>query len=440
MRILFVLCVPLFAAALGCAQQPPELAFQDSTPAAGQEARQEQVRRAQEQARRAQEQVRRVQEQLRRVQDLGATSYARGKNYLDRKQYDWAIEAFSHVVDDKGPQADGAYYWRAYAQNKLGRRQEALASLDELQKAYPASRWLDDAKALRVEIRSENGQPVAPESANDEDLKLLALNSLMNTDPERSIPMLEKLLQGSSSPRLKERALFVLAQSPSPAAQSLVAGVAKGGSNPDLQSKAIEYLGIRGGRDNLQLLLNIYKSSSDEQVKRAILQSFMVAGNRENLLAAAKTESNPELKVHAIQLLGNVGDAAGLAQLYSAGAPPEVKRAVIQGLFVAGNADKIFEIAKTEKDESLRRFTINQLGVMGREKTGAALEAMYAQETNADNKKSIVNALFIQGNATALVFLARKETNLDIKKQMVNQLGLMHSKEATDYLMELLTK
>jgi tetratricopeptide (TPR) repeat protein len=418
MRILFTLFVSLFAVALGGAQPPDfpvfPLAFQDSARASDQEARREQQR--------------------------AAAAYARAKLDLDRKQYDSAIDGFSRVIDNKGSQADGAYYWRAYAENKAGRREQALASLEELQKDYPQSRWLDDARALRVEIRSESGQPLAPESANDEDLKLLALNSLMETDPERSLPMLEKVLQGSSSPRLKERALFVLAQSQSPRAQALLAGIAKGSSNPDLQSKAIEYMGIHGGRDNLQTLLNIYRASADQQVKRTILNSFMVAGSRENLLAAAKTEPNPELKVHAIQLLGNVGDSADLVQLYSAGAAAEVKRAVIQGLFVAGNSDKLLEIGKAEKDENLRRFAINQLGVMGRERTGSALEAMYAQETNADNKRAIVNALFIQGNATALVSLARKESNLDLKKQMVNQLGLMHSKEATDYLMEILTK
>ncbi len=435
MRILFTFFAPLFAAALVGAQQFPEapsvpefpsfpvapLAFQDS-------------------GRAPDAQTRREQEQVRRLEEQSASSYARGRSDLDRKQYDNAIDAFSRVIDNKGTQADGAYYWRAYAQNKLGHRQEALTSLDELQKAYPKSRWLDDAKALRVEIRSENGQPVAPESSSDEDLKLLALNSLMNTDPERSFPLLEKLLQGSSSPRIKERALFILAQSHSPAAQSLLAGVAKGQSNPDLQSKAIEYLGIYGGRDNLQLLLNIYKSSSDEQVKRTILNSFMIAGSRENLLAAAKAETNPELKLHAIRLLGNVGDSADLTQLYSPGATPEVKRAVLQGLMIAGNADKILEIAKSEKDDSMRHFAINQLGVMGRERTGAALTSMYAEETSADNKKAIVNALFIQGNATTLVSMARKETNLDLKKEIISKLALMHSKEATDYLMEILTK
>jgi hypothetical protein len=139
-------------------------------------------------------------------------------------------------------------------------------------------------------------------------------------------------------------------------------------------------------------------------------------------------------------LLGNVGGSDDLAQLYSTESAPEVKRAVIEGLFVSGNADKLFQIVKNEKDDSLRRFAINQLGVMGRSKTGSALTSMYAQESNADNKKAIVNALFVQGNAAALVEIARKETDLNLKKTIVGQLSVMHSKEATDYLMEILTK
>jgi hypothetical protein len=232
----------------------------------------------------------------------------------------------------------------------------------------------------------------------------------------------------------------VLAQNRSQRSRDLLAEVAKGGSNPDLQAKAIEYLGVYGGRDNLQTLVDVYKATNDASVKRSILNSFMIAGSRDNLLAVAKSETNPELKMHAIQLLGNVGGSADLAQLYTTETTPEVKQAIIQGLFVSGNADKLFDLAKNEKDPALRRLAINQLGVMGRSKTGTTLATMYTQETDPDNKKAIINALFIQGNATALVEIARKETDLNLKKLVVNQLAIMHSKEASDYLLELLNK
>ena len=83
---------------------------------------------------------------------------------------------------------------------------------------------------------------------------------------------------------------------------------------------------------------------------------------------------------------------------------------------------------------------INQLGVMGRSKTGDGLIAMYRQDSDPAVKRSIINALFIQQNAPAIVDIARKESDPAMKKELVSRLSVMHSKEATDYLMELLSK
>src|SRR6185295_4519060 len=100
--------------------------------------------------------------------------------------------------------------------------------------------------ALDVEVRQAAGKPVSPESATDEDLKLMALQGLMNSDSDRALPLLEKLLHSSQSPKIKERALFVLTQSDSARAKQIVVDIAKGSSNPDLQMKAVHYLGVMG--------------------------------------------------------------------------------------------------------------------------------------------------------------------------------------------------
>ena len=55
-------------------------------------------------------------------------------------------------------------------------------------------------------------------------------------------------------------------------------------------------------------------------------------------------------------------------------------------------------------------------------------------------KEEVLNAFFLQGNAVALVAIARGEKDPELKKAAVSKLSLMHSKEATDYLMELLQK
>ncbi len=53
-------------------------------------------------------------------------------------------------------------------------------------------------------------------------------------------------------------------------------------------------------------------------------------------------------------------------------------------------------------------------------------------------KAAVLNAYFVQGNATALIAIARKEQDPELKKKAVQMLSMMQSKEATDYMLELL--
>jgi len=308
-----------------------------------------------------------------------------------------------------------------------------------LRQAYANSRWQDDARALEIEVREASGEKVNPNSEPDEDLKLMALTGLVNGDPEHAIPMIEKLLQGNQSPKLKERALFVLSQSDNAKARQILLQAARNG-NPELQMKAIHYLGIMGSKENRQVLADLYASSNDAGVKRAVLHSFMVSGDRDHLLQAAKSEKNADLRMEAIHQLGISGGQSELWQLYQAEPTVEVKETILHSMFIGGNSEKLVEVARGEKDVRLRRAAIHSLGLMGGEHTGAALVSMYSSESDAGVRGEIVNALFIQGNAKALVDLARKENNLEMKKAIVGKLSIMGSKDSTEYMMELLSK
>ncbi len=366
--------------------------------------------------------------------------YRRGKEYLDQREWDKAAEEFNGVIERKGGNADGAYYWKAYALAKLGRRDNAIASLNELQKSYPNSRWLNDAKALEVEVKQANGQAVSPESQGDDDLKLMALNSLVNSDPDRAVPLIDSLLKKSVSPKLKERALFVLAQSGTPKAREIVVQIAKGGANPDLQQKAVEYLGFYRGNENVQTLSEIYASSSDVNVKRTILRGYMSQRDIDRLLNVAKTESNADLRRDAINYLGSLGAQNELGQLYSNDQTVEVKQAIINAMHNDGNTEKLMEIARTDKDPSIRISAIRRLGNMRQSKSAPSLAALYASEQEQQVKRAVVDSLANQGAAKEMIELARKETDSSMKRMIVERLASTKSKEATDYMMEILTK
>ena len=366
--------------------------------------------------------------------------YKDGTNYLNESQWQQAIEAFSQVAAMKGRRADAALYWKAYALNKAGHRDEAETTIAALRRDFPHSDWLKDAGALELQIKQGSGQAVDPGRESDEDLKLLAINSLMNSEPERAIPLLQGVLTNpNNSTKLKERALFVLAQSSSPQASETIGAIARGQSGPDLQVKAIHYLGISGTRYS-KLLEDVYAASSDTSVKRAVLQAYMTSGAKEPVLAAAKSEKDPELRRSAIHQLGAMGARSELEQLYESTSSTEDKEAILQAFGMSGDIDGLIRIATTESDRKVRERAIRNLGPFGGEKARPVLVQIYTNDKEPELRREVIQSLFVLGDATDLIALARKETDPEMKRRLVEQLSVMNSKETRDYMLEILNK
>jgi tetratricopeptide (TPR) repeat protein len=391
-------------------------------------------------AQREKEDAVREKERAQRDKEREFSYYDQGQSALDSGRWDRAVGSFDRVIEMKGVKADAALYWKAYAQNKLGQRPEALATITSLSREYPKSRYLSDARALEVEVKRDAGQPVNPAAESDEELKIMAINSLQNSAPEEAIPMLQKVLQGTGSPKLKSQALFVLAQSNSPKAREVLVNIAKGNANPDLQLRAVRYLAVHGGRESRAALADIYASSSDLDMKKRILSAFMVAGEKDRLLNAAQTEQNAELRATAVQQLGNMGAHDELWALYQKESSLDVKKQIIRALFTGGSVTRLSELARGEQNPELRLLAIRNLGVMGSKRTGDVLVEIYGSDKDPEVRKAVINGLFVSNNAEGLVALARKESDPSMKKEMVSRLSNMHSKVATDFLLELLNK
>jgi hypothetical protein len=313
--------------------------------------------------------------------------YDQARDAIENNHFDQALRELNRLTDqawvagkDQPSWGDAALYWKAYSQSKLALNDEALQTIQELSKQFAKSSWVKDAKALAFEIQQAVGQPVSADLQNDEELKLLALRSVMQSDPDKGLPIIEKMLSGGATPRVRDRALFVLAQSRSPRAHDIIANQAKNNANPDMQIRAIRYLGMMRTSDYNDLMAGIYRSSADPSVKRAILQSY----------------------------------------------------------FQNGNADKLGELARTEKDSDLRRMAIRNLGMMNRPGTSETLVAIYKADSSIEIRREVVNSLFIHRDAKALVDLARAEKDPSLKRELVSKLSVMKAPEATDYMLELL--
>ena len=376
----------------------------------------------------------------RSSEERAESRYERGSDALARRQWERAAGLFQDVIDAKARRADGAIYWKAYALNRLGKPEEALSALQQLERQFPNSRWKEDARVLSAEVKRADGQPMSPEEQADEEIKLYALDGLASSDPERALPILQNLLSQSNSPRLKERALFVLARTDSPKAYELLAKYARGASNPDLQIKAIEYLGIARGEKSRELLAELYSTLSDPDARGAVLRSLMLARDKDHLLAVVRTEKDQDLLSRAIRYLGSLGAGGELAGLYSQQSSAEVKSAVIDGLFRAKQADALLNIARNETDSRLKIEAVRRAGLLRDEKTAAALRTFYQAEQDRGVKEAALAGMCFQRDYNSVIEVARTDKDLELRKAAVQCLSRSDSKAAKDYLMEILSK
>jgi HEAT repeat protein len=370
------------------------------------------------------------------------TLYSEGTRAINDAHWAQAEQIFSNVASQHGARAEAALYWEAYAENKQGNAGRALEICAELRHTYPQGNWAKECSALEIEIHGKSDDPMPPQAEQDEDLKLLALNSLMQQDEAHALPIIQQILNSDKSEKLKDRALFVLAQDQSPQAQALLGQVASGERNPALQRKAIQMLAVARGKQAAETLANIYRQTKNEEVKNAILHTYLVIGTPDPLVEAARHESDPELVRTAVHTLGAMGATSQLLTLYHDTSDPKVKAEVINGLIPAGQkgADALGSIAGSEQDPELRRKAIRNLGVAGGMSAAPALVATFKKNTDLETRKAVAQALFLAGDSHDLIELARAEKDPAVKQSLVQQLSLMHNKEATDYMLEILNK
>lgn len=366
--------------------------------------------------------------------------YRAGKRALDQHRWAEAAGLFAESAASGADNADAAHYWQAYALHKDGRSPAALDVLGELRRAYPDSSWLDDASALGIEIREGSGGAGAGESDPDEELKLLALNSLMHSDSDRAMPMLSKFIAGDHSPELKERALFVLSQSDSPEAGRMLLEVARGNQHRELQMKAIHYLGISDAPGHAAALEEIYGSTTDKEIKEQVLHSFMISDAHEPLLRVARSEPDVEMRRAAIHQLGVMDAHDALRELYSSESSVEVKGEILHSMFISDDTDFLTQVARTETDSGLRRAAIRSLGLVDSRAATAVLGEIYGESADKETREAILEALFLSDDSTELIRIARTETDPQLRKEAFQKLSLMDDDAAIDFMMEILDR
>lgn len=187
-----------------------------------------------------------------------------------------------------------------------------------------------------------------------------------------STPLLEEILKGNADQDIKEQALFALSQQSEPRAQQILRDFAlRENESEDLRDRAIFWLGQRRSAENTEFLRSLYSRMKNQDLKDKIMFSLSQqkgAGNEQWIMnIALNPNEDIELRKKALFLAGQMGVAIPeLSRLYDRMNDTDMREAIIFALSQRQRdpaaMDKLFNIAKNEKEPELRKKAIFWLG------------------------------------------------------------------------------
>ena len=284
-------------------------------------------------------------------------------------------------------------------------------------KPAPAAKPAQQAKPVQV----PKPAPASERAPNeDEELALAAMEGLMAQPPERALPIIKKVLAGSQTKLVKQRALFVLSQIDSPEAQEILVQTARS-SDVAMRGEAIRSIGIGGDPKALEGLRSIYNSGGPD-VKQEVLQAWLIAGDTESVYEVALAAKTDEELNEAIRMLGVMGAAEELRKL---GDKPNAASGLVEAYALSGDLASLRKITDGNGDRGVRIDAVRKIGLIDSDAARAALREIYTRSTDAEMKEAALQGMLIVGDEQGVLSLYRASKSSEEKRALLRVLSTM---------------
>jgi HEAT repeat protein len=406
--------------------------------------------------------------------DSADSLYRVARKALNDGDYGRAARLFEQIADDYGESAyaGDALYWRAFALYRRGGTDDlhdALASLEDQRSRYPSAATRGDASALETRIRGElakRGEAQAAEEihkaadsategcpSDDDDMRVAALNALMQMDADQALPVLKKVLarRDGCSESLRRKAVFLVSQKNNEESANILLGVARDDPSADVRAQAVFWLGQVPGDRSVALLDSILRTSKDEELQRkAIFALSQHSGERAGAILrdiVSRKDLPEETRARAIfalgQMSGNRAGASYLRQIFPTLESARLKEQVLMAVSQGESADKgrwLLDAATDSKqDPEVRKkalFWAGQGGVPISE-----LSAMYSRLSDQELKQQVIFVLSQRGESAAtdkLIDIAKHDPDVELRKKAIFWLGQRNDPRVRQLLEEMI--
>ncbi len=389
--------------------------------------------------------------------EASAKVFRAGRDFIGDENWKSAAEKFQSFIESypKDANIDAALYWLAFAQVKLEKFGEASGQLQRLLKKYPGSNWADDARALQIQIDSRlgNNQGIGQGLSNDdEEIKIVALEALFRSNPERGLAYVSNMFKPGAnySRHMKEAGIEFIRRFGEEKAVPMLIEIIRNERDTELRKAAIETLGRTGDERAFDILVELVRNSTDDDLSNSAvfaISRFKSERSRPVLFEMARSAKSLEVRKNAIFYLAREGDDAvldELMRLYDAESNVEVKKQIVFSLRRMNSPRsiaKLYEIASGNGDVEVRKDAIHWIGQRGDAEAVEYLIKTYDAETNEEMKNQIIFGLSRTNQKSALrklMMIARNDKSIEMRKQAVFWLGRSDDPEAAQFLEDIL--
>jgi HEAT repeat protein len=420
---------------------------------------------------------------VQRPGDPADTLYQEARAALARGDNRQAARLFRRIVDEEpdSEYAPDALYWQAFALYRVGGSgalDNALAALDLQRERYPDAATRGDADALAVRIRgvlARGGDADAAQRVyevaggpgdyevtegdcpdEETDVRIAAINALMEMDAERALPILEKVLarRDECSATLRRKAVFIVADGESPRATDILLEVARTDPDAEVRGQAVFWLSEVEDERAVDALEQILQESGDNELREKALVALSEndserAGEilRRYALDSGQPEEIREKALFWLAEREGGGDATFLRELYGRVESESLKEKILFAASEsedAGAVEWLFEIAGDPgQSMELRKKALFWAGESDIETVEPRLLGLYDRVQEPELKDQL---LFVYGELDSpaaidkLFQIARSESDPELQKKALFWLGESDDPRVAAFLEELISQ
>lgn len=448
-------------------------------------------------------------------QDPADSLYRAARQALNRNQYARAAQLFQ-AIQQRYPRSTynaDSFYWQAFALYRAGQDNDLRAAREALftqTKRFPKAATQHDAQVLlrRVQgelakrgdreadewLRREVDSIVPPEAAeppeppeaaeppepaeapvavgaprgraprpgrssrcdDEDDVRIAALNGLLQMDAERAVPILKAVLarRDEGSVCLRRKAVWLISQKRSSETSAILLSAVRSDPDREVREQGVFWLSQVPGDETVAALDSILRDpKTDAEIyDKAIFALSQHRSARAGAILRAfaeRRDAPSELREKAIFWLGqnrSADNAAFLKALFAKLETEDLKEKVIFSLSQMGGADNyrwLMDIALNQNENiEIRKKALFWAG-QGRSVDMADLVRLYDSMKDREMREQLIFVYSQRREDAALdklFSIGRNDPDRELRKKAIFWIGQSRSPRAAQYLQELINQ